>query len=417
MTEFIVILYVFLIFYNPVYSYIPLGNYIDEFLCLALMGFALLKFLRGNGCVQKNENFCIVILCIVIAVIGFFSNILYGYMNNISVIFRDCLQTFKFFITYICTYYLFQGYRSEKLKKYLIIISKLLITIIFIFGVISLFVNIGMGDSIRYGIRSYKFIYSHYTYLVFNEVILLCTVICENKKNIKYYAMSVATLAFTLRTKAVVFIVILLVVNIIIYFQKNKKTIKLKDFMKLRYIVPLALIVFFVSKSKITEYISWGMENSIRVGMHYYGAKMMLDHFPIGTGFGTYGTNISYGANSVLYNISKYGNLNYSHLLDYGEATISDVYWPSIYVQFGIFGCILFVTSLILIIKGILKRNDCGIITKRSAVCIMLYLISASIAEAVFSNESGVFAPFFIVLIMSLEEKTEGKSKGLSEYK
>lgn len=401
MVKFMSILYVVIIFFNPISVYIPYSNYLDEFLCITLLLMALSKLFIKNDKVRMNEKFQIFILIVLISAIGFISNIVYGYMNSYSVIARDFLQTFKFFITFLSATYLFTNNKNTKLKRSLIKISKIIITVFFTFGVLSVFLDLGMGDSVRYGIKCYKFLYTHYTYLVFNIVLLISVIMCENEKNVIYYIMSFSTLLLTWRTKAFIFIAVVLLVNLIFYLQRNREKIRFENFIKLRYIIPAVLVVTILVRTKVLEYMSWGVENSIRVGMHFIGARMSLAHFPLGTGFGTYGTNISYSNYSPLYSSTIYGTMNYKHLLDYGYATISDVYWPSIYVQFGIIGCILFIIALICVIKSIFKNDSCDVRIKKAALCIVFYMILASISEATFSNESGVFAPIVMAMMMS----------------
>lgn len=396
MSNILVGLYVFIIFYNPLYPYIPYGNYADEIICLILMGIALAKWKLNGTKISKNK--CIIlILGSVICAIGIVSNLLYGYMQNISVIFRDFIATFKFFITFYSMRYVVKDYYSEKLKTKLMYISKVLISLIFMFAILSLFSDIGMGNSVRHGMRSFKFIYSHYTYLVHSEVILLATIMCEEKKNLEYYVMSIITLFLTLRTKAFLFIVIVVTINFLFYLKRKKRKIALKEIFKLRYIVPMFILGVLVVYTKISEYMSWGVTNSIRIGLHVIGLRIMILYFPLGTGFGTFGTNLSYASNSVLYHM--YSELNYTALLNEGYATISDVYWPSIYVQFGLLGCVAYIGLLIEMIKEVF-RNDIAVKVKKSILCVWLYLVTSSMAEAVFSNETGVFFGAFMAILM-----------------
>lgn len=58
-------------------------------------------------------------------------------------------------------------------------------------------VNTGIADEVRYGLRSYKFIYSHYTYLVYNEVLLYSILATEDKRNAVFKIMSLLSIAAT----------------------------------------------------------------------------------------------------------------------------------------------------------------------------------------------------------------------------
>lgn len=397
MSNILILLYVFMIIYNPISLFLPYANYIDDFLCLFLVGCALIKIFSGKLILRINTNAKVLLACLIIFLIGIFSNMIYGYAPSVSAIFRDIMNTFKFFLTYYSGAYLLKNYESYVLKKRMIWIAKCFIIVIFLFAMVSLFIDIGMGSELRYGIRSFKFFYTHYTYLVFNEILLLSTIMCDEKKNYEYYVMSFITLILTLRAKAFIYVAVVLIVSCILYFRRSKKNINLKSILKIRYILPIMVVVYLITNAKVEEYLSWGINNSIRVGMHYEGVKIMLDHFPLGTGFATYGTNLSYSENSIVY--SMYNSLNYQNLLSYGYATMSDVYWPSIYAQFGLFGFIVFGIALFYCIKSMLDDKHLFGNVKKSLICVMLYMVVASIVEAVFSNESGVFVSIFIVML------------------
>ena len=70
---------------------------------------------------------------------------------------------------------------------------------------------------------------------------------------------------------------------ILAYYLLNfakKKRISFKDIFKPIYIAPIGIVSFFISKSKIQQYLSWGASQSIRVGVHSVGLKIANDHFP-----------------------------------------------------------------------------------------------------------------------------------------
>jgi len=409
MSNMLILIYVFIIMYNPISVFLPYGNYADEVLCLILLVCGLIKFIRGKLVLYINDNTKVFVACGIIFLLGIFSNMIFGYATSMSGILRDMLSTFKFFIVYYSGKYLLNNYENHKLKKRMIFVSKCCIVVIFVFAIVSLFVDVGMGSDIRYGITSFKFIYTHYTYLVINEVMLLSTVMCDEKKNYEYYAMSFATLFLTLRTKAFMFIFIVVAVSIVFFLRKNKENIDLKSLLKKRYIVPGSIGIYLVANSKIQEYFSWGISSSIRLGMHLVGIEIMKDHFPLGTGFATYGTNLSYKESSILYSI--YNSLNYQNLLYYGSATMSDIYWPSIYAQFGFVGLVAFCVALFFCIKNMIENTAEVPTVKKAIVCVMVYMIFASTAEAVFSNESGVFVPLFVVMLNCFSNKVVCETK------
>ena len=362
-------IYILIIFFNIFFDkFIPYANYTDELICLLFMAIAIVYICKDKGKVAVNKEQKNSILCILLVLfIGIVGNVMYGYMPSVSVIGRDIIGTFKFFIIYL----------------------------------VNLLVNTGIADEVRYGLRSYKFIYSHYTYLVYNEVLLYSILATEDKRNAVFKIMSLLSIAATFRTKGFITIAFILAYYLLNF--AKKKRISFKDIFKPVYIAPIGIVCFFISKSKIQQYLSWGASQSIRVGVHSVGLKIANDHFPFGTGFGTFGTNISYKNQSQLYNI--YNSLNYSHLMNYGYATMSDVYWPSIYVQFGYIGMIVYVILIIQICKDLLNNAMLNNRCKFSILLILFYMVSASLSEATFSNESGAFSAVVILIIVAISRK------------
>ena len=384
-------------FFNIFFDkFIPYANYTDELICLLFMAIAIVYICKDKGKVAVNKEQKNSILCI-----GIVGNVMYGYMPSVSVIGRDIIGTFKFFIIYLVGRRIIVKNNIRLNSKKIISTAKIIITVIFVFGIVNLLVNTGIADEVRYGLRSYKFIYSHYTYLVYNEVLLYSILATEDKRNAVFKIMSLLSIAATFRTKGFITIAFILAYYLLNF--AKKKRISFKDIFKPVYIAPIGIVCFFISKSKIQQYLSWGASQSIRVGVHSVGLKIANDHFPFGTGFGTFGTNISYKNQSQLYNI--YNSLNYSHLMNYGYATMSDVYWPSIYVQFGYIGMIVYVILIIQICKDLLNNAMLNNRCKFSILLILFYMVSASLSEATFSNESGAFSAVVILIIVAISRK------------
>lgn len=402
--------YILIIFFNNFFEkYIPYASYTDEMLCLLFLVIGIVYVCKDKGRVIVNKEQKNIMLCMfLLFLIGITGNIMYGYMPFISVIVRDVIVTFKFFIIYLIGRKIIIKNDIQLNSEKLICITKIIITVIFVFGIINLFVNTGIADEVRYGLRSYKFIYSHYTYLVYNEVLLYSVLSTEDKRNVVFKLMSLFSIAATLRTKGFITIAFILAYYLLNFTKKKKKSFK--DIFKPIYLVPIGIVGYFISKSKVQQYLSWGMNQSIRVGVHSVGLRIAREHFPFGTGFGTFGTNISYQNQSKLYNI--YNSLNYSHLMNYGYATMSDVYWPSIYVQFGYVGMAIYVILIIQICKDLLKSAVLDNKCKFSTVLILFYMVSASISEATFSNESGAFSAVVLLIIIAISRRKVNSLSG-----
>lgn len=139
-------------------------------------------------------------------------------------------------------------------SKKIISTAKIIITVIFVFGIVNLLVNTGIADEVRYGLRSYKFIYSHYTYLVYNEVLLYSILATEDKRNAVFKIMSLLSIAATFRTKGFITIAFILAYYLLNF--AKRKEYHLKIFSN-RFILLQSELYAFYFKSKIQQYLSW----------------------------------------------------------------------------------------------------------------------------------------------------------------
>lgn len=394
------VMYLMLIFFNTISMIIPLGNYLDELIALLAFVYMILDRKRIG---KNSEELKIIVGCIGLTMVGLFSNMIFGYVHDISIIVRDVIGTVKFFLAFIGFLYIF-GKNKNNISKGIIATSKFCIFIIFVFGIMSIFIDIGMGDSIRYGMRSYRFVFDYYNTLLFVETLLVATIMCERKKNTIFYLMAITSAVLTLRTKSLV-VVILIITFKIFETKKNNPIIYGKIKKTIKYVLPVSVLIVLATRNKFIEYISFGKYSSIRIGALVEGWDIFKDHFPFGTGFGTYGTNLSYETGSVLY--SMYGRINYSVMFDpkFGYATMSDTYWPSIYTQLGIIGFIIFLYCLFQCVVIVRNRGLFFERNRQAAILIFVYILIATISEASFTNPSGVVSAVMMALLLNVSGK------------
>lgn len=379
----LVILYLFIL-YSPIFNGLPGMNFVDELLTIFFGGSMAAVLLFDLSILKKRiDKYTqyMLLLLLFFLLIGLMPTMLYTIQPNINTVLKDIMLFMKFFICYAGARFFFYGANLKPALNYIWKITKLSLVIIFIFAMVSLVVNIGMGSSVRYGIRSYQFIFPHYTYLVYAVVLMLALLTLEPKSNGGYKGMAVIILLLTLRSKAFVFVGFYLLVML---FWKLFKEVKLN------YVFLSTLIAAIAAKDKIMEYVNWGRYN-LRTGLYIVGFELSNDYFPLGSGLGTYGTNISKWNFSPIY--EKY-NLIYSQGFAQGTGNfpISDVFWPYIVGQWGYLGLVIYIGMLILLYRSI--RYQTLHLDKRyylSAILLLIYLVIASGAEAIFTNETGLY--------------------------
>lgn len=375
------------------YFLVILGNIIDQyvsFLSLADELFAVLLFVLYIGQCKKLDIYDrrILKLLLLFFVVGLIPTFLYRIQRGNVVLIKDIVLFSKFFIGITLSKFVINDRKKDALIRAIKKPTEILITIIFICGILNLCVDLHMGSEIRYGLRCFQFYYTHYTFLVASTIFMLSIMLYKNSFYNKYSVMCLLILLFTLRSKAIVFVLIYVVLSI---YKKKNITLNFKS------CIVLGIVGFWTVSEKISDYISWGVYN-LRTGLHIVGFVIACDYFPWGSGLGTFGSNLSFLAKSPLY--SKYG-LDHSQSMgdDVEGAFISDTFWPYVYGQFGFVGFVIFLLMLIAIFCSLnSRRTDSDYFYP--ALLLLLYLVIGSFAEATFTNQTGIFTAMFINLFL-----------------
>lgn len=375
------ILYLMILFSNSLESVVPQAKYIDELLLFAFLLAAVVKICVDEVSLDgwNRYDLALAVMLFFFLLTGTASTLLNGSETSLTAVVKDLVLCGKFFAVFLCGKLLFLTADREEMFRRLRRMTRLLVTVIFLCGILSLFVNIGMGDQVRYGLRSYRFLFTHYMFLVYAEAVMT-SVLCTGKDedNRIYIGMALGTMLLTLRTKAVVFCIIFLVFFLVERLGKE---------IKLRYYVLAGVAGIAVAWGKITEYLSWGFTYNMRNGLYLAGARLAAEYFPLGVGFAGFGSNLSYEYNTQIYYDL---GLNTYQGFDRGAPVVSDVFWPYIYGEFGVIGFLLYVGMLVMIFFSLREELREQPELMRGANCIFAYLLVASMAEAVFTNSTGV---------------------------
>ena len=375
------ILYLVILFSNSLESVVPQAKYIDELLLFACLLAAVVKICVDEVSLDgwNRYDLALAVMLFFFLLTGTASTLLNGSDTSLTAVVKDLVLCGKFFAVFLCGKLLFLTADREEIFRRLRRMTRLLVTVIFLCGILSLFVNIGMGDQVRYGLRSYRFLFTHYMFLVYAEAVMT-SVLCTGKDedNRIYIGMALGTMLLTLRTKAVVFCIIFLVFFLVERLGKE---------IKLRYYVLAGVAGIAVAWGKITEYLSWGFTYNMRNGLYLAGARLAAEYFPLGVGFAGFGSNLSYEYNTQIYYDL---GLNTYQGFDRGAPVVSDVFWPYIYGEFGVIGFLLYVGMLVMIFFSLREELREQQELLRGANCIFAYLLVASMAEAVFTNSTGV---------------------------
>lgn len=384
------ILFLILLFQNILEQYIWLFKFFDEALIGILFLIYLYKqFIVGIKINEEREeliknNIMIIIAMIIILTVGLSGNIIYKY-QTIPAVIADIILVFKGFITYVLVSMIFCDISFEKYHKYINNTLRVIVIISTSMILINYPLNIFPIKDIRYGLPSQRLFFSEPTYLatVAISIIILLTFLMKSySKNIYYILAMCFVVASTLRSKAIIFIAVYL----ILYYLIILKELRLNK----KIIIIISIAAILVGGVKIGTYLSntdWA-----RPALMLNSLKISSDHFPIGGGFATFATwnsGVYYSPLYYTYNLNNTWGLQPDFYMFVG-----DTYWPAILGQFGYIGLI----SVIFILSRIYKN-----ITFRKCkykyfqqLSILIYLLILSTAETSFMSP---MAPLLCLLL------------------
>ena len=312
------------------------------------------------------------------------SSIKYNY-QPVEAVLTDMLLINKFFMGIVTTKILFKKFVYNKEKKMIKNFSECLIILIFIITLIDIIFNIFPTQyASRLGLKPIQLFFSHPTVLLYAMLFLLSNFIMfSGEKGIRgkeklIICLDIFVMCMTLRTKA--FAIAVVVIMLCYYILIRKKRIKFNK------VVIMGVLIFLVSYSQIQFYFINNKEDSARAMLLEKSIIIAKDHFPLGSGFGTYGSYSSGIYYSPLY--YKYKLSNVHGLQFYNRSFISDSFWPMILAQFGILGPILYITFIIVLLKNIQMIKDLNMYA--SGTIIIIFLIIASISESAFVHPLGM---------------------------
>ena len=374
--QYIYIFIMYLLIFQPLLqNYISVFQYTDEAFAVCIVPIlAICCISNRNNLKIKKYDLIIVACLIIIFCIGIYSNIVYEY-QNIKYVISDIILVYKFFMVYYISTILFKNKfgTDNIITKHI----KFLIFIMFIGTIYDYVFKVNLSSDIRFGIRGNMFIYEHPTVLAAMGIFLLASLIrFSTGKNYIYIFMISLVICSTLRTKAIVACIIFFMVYVYI-IKMNKKLDMLK-------ITILGVICIAIASQQIVYYFIEN-DNTARPALTRTAIKIANDYFPVGTGFGTFGSYFSGVSYSPLYYM--YG-INDAYGLVKGKTFfLSDNFFPLLLGQFGYIGTILYIICIIIIFMKIQKEyNKENKIQYMSRMICLLYLLISSTSESAFVN-------------------------------
>lgn len=379
---FIFLMYVFIL-WEGIQTIVPFFSYWDE---LFVPFFLVIFFIKRGRLFNQKRTLIIPIIMLFIA--GLFGTILFRF-QVLGAVIEDCLVILKFPCALGLFYLLSDGNEFERYHSRIFIHLKLQIYFLLLMVVANRFfhffptygnvLGIFMGDSL---------FYTHPTYFAGCIGYLLCMCILLGE----YYNVNLLVLILlilgvdTLRFKMIAWCVITFFLCWFVLIEKRRIS-----FPKLSI---LGIIALLIGRNKIVYYFVQLRGTSARSALVSASFKIMKDFFPIGTGFGSFGSGASAKYYSQVYGIY---NLN----LIYGLGSthtrfITDTFWPMIIGEFGAIGLLSFMSFLLLIFLDIQKLFSINRRLYCCCFCAFVYLLVSSVAEPIYVN--GICIPFAFLI-------------------
>ena len=386
---FITFIIIYLLISELLLNKINFLKYTDEIITI-IFGIYIFSKLITSKIIVKKELKNIFYSYITIIIIGILGNLLFKVQPNKLAITLDILSFSKIFICSIGLTIILGKDETQSIINKFYIPSKLFLILATIFGIISLFVDIGMRGEKRFGFYAYNFLYGYEH--IFSISVLIAYLFLKNKEIVEnqkigiYKILAIICMILTTKGPSLIWACSILIVEN--YFKKNSK-------LNIFIISIFALIIILLGQYQIKTYIQ--TTDSPRYLLYKYSIINMDKYKPLGSGFATYGSDMASKYYSKLY--YDYGFYNRYGMSEEQRWFLNDNYWPMIIGQFGIISTIIYIYIIYNLYKIIINAKIDSRL-KGSIVSCVIYLTIHSLGSSTPSTSVAVTLMLVIVLIL-----------------
>lgn len=398
------IIYFYFFIFDPLLElWIPLAGYADELAAVAAIPIFAVNVIRERGIIRINGDkwwlFITLFLCI-----GFIGNVVYQYQPLLQIAIPDLFLGAKFWLAIYTGKNIFSRLNiprfAEKIFFHIRLVTWLFAILIVLDQVFEIF-----ETTVRYGIRSTTLFYGHPTIFAAKCVLLIGILLSIGpylKRYSHYFIFILCLMCTTLRSKAfgAAFIFGFIHYNVLV----RRKKINLKAFL---FLIPIILLIAW---DQIEYYFFGSMQSdSARYQLTIKAFSIAKDHFPLGSGFGTFASFFSSVQYSPLY--YKY-QLSFVNGLRKGAAYfVSDSFWPMILGQTGWFGLFFMASAMVCLFLCIQRTRKNYPAYNASCLCMFLYLLISSVAEAAFVHSIAIPLAIWLGALLQKSSKKKYDSK------
>ena len=379
-------------------------KYYDE---LFVLFFFLGTFFSKKLNLTRNSK--LIIGFIVLLVVGLLGNHVSNSGQPIQAILQDILSNAKLIVFAIAVPSIdFSDRQRNKLEDYLANTIRFLFVFMLFTALISQVIDM-TASQVRYGLKSYSFLYNnaavlntyYYLFMIIHSITLTKNGRLRNHSTL-FTLIGLVPWILTLRSRAITFAVIYFIIYVyIIYFRKEGKKYKFRWYQ----IIVAFFASILLSWSAIEKYFI-ANDRVARYQLLYTSFKIAREYFPIGAGFGTFGTEASRAYYSDIY--TRYGLSGIYGLNKDYSSFVTDQYWFAIIAQFGFIGTLITAIVLFTILRRIWRIANTEKSKQLAAITFIITNVFASLTAASFI-QAAIIPSVMIFYLLCKNERIMNK--------
>lgn len=385
---FVTISIIIMIFQYNISQVFSSVNYYDEIFMIIVFSIYIVRNPRIN--VSQLKVIALVFGTVFVGLIG---NLLFSFQKLPLAIVGDILSVIKVPLVLLSIVY---GMTQREIKYTVSHLCAIFRIYIYIAAITAVYAYI-TGNSVffaseRFGIGAYKFISQNAG--IFGYVLIgMLSVMTLNKNPKKgdniIKILALIMIALTTKGPQLVFVAL----YIFFYLFRLGK-------LRWYHIAAVGIIVVLLSGYQIQHYIK---PTEARYALTVGSLKIARDYFPIGTGFATFGSEMSkaYNYSQVydLYELNLIRGLNREY-----TAYVTDNYWPMIIGQFGFVVAVLFLIYYFDLFKKINKYTKRTIEQRQIFLAMFITFMFGSLGSAYLTAAEGVIDFVYIGMFLNIKD-------------
>lgn len=379
-------------------------GYLDELFAIGVVGVAVVRLVLGKW---DGMDIFVYLSMVLLTVIGLISNYCSGLLGSKFAIVIDIISTFKVILAFLWAKDLMCD--RDRIIRIMAKIGRVVVLIMVVCLAVSQFADIGMSDTPRYGIKSFEFVFNNAGNCSKFFYFLVPLLLADLKSGVTWtkklsIAAACVVWLMTLRSRAFSFIALLAVFALLYFSKGGMEKIKIKWY----HIALLGAVAVYFSWDKLMLYFV--SDNQARGVLLRYSLVTMQTYFPLGSGFGTYGSDIAATYYSPLYDL--YGFRKIYGMGHVHTHYLNDNYWPMIFGQFGVIGSVLMIGILGSIHKKVYRSLQHDRYYLFAAMCAMAFLLLSSVASKSYSEFSSICIFLLLGLLIPRRDEPVVDDKG-----